>query len=627
MLKTEKGTVIKKSSKYGVGKQVGNTIYLHKSVEDKLPTEILFTAKNKIPNDFNYDIVKYDESKGNITFISSPDWDISDEPIVGNAILIRGDGSERFIKQKESPQIYHHKWLFVNDSYNGFNTEESKERSRSWLRVPNIQFNKIGYKNYWDTNVVPYINENKIMKKELITEMSYTDISPEEIMKANKSSRSSGAVGPKALTPRMVLQYIKDTGNKDIKILDFGSGKDAKHTYALREMGLDVTAHDFSSNINDEHHDSNALNRIYDMIFASNVLNVQGSEQMMRRTIEDVLKTMNNDSVFIANFPSSPRYGFETAKETKDLLEDYFDVVVIHGSDGGRTSSPVWAMTKKREIVESFKWGNIKKQLLKEDKINCPEGFMYDSELDNCVEVQELDEIKVVSFKNDKDGSIKESYGEYAYRLSQLESLFNEEGINVDDKFYYENLKKPIGGYTAEFFDNLYNLVNNEYVERYKTFERYRRERFIEEEVRPTVGLPYVWSKMGPDVFDCSGLICYIFPEVFKWKHNAQMMYDKSIKFKDINKVKVGDIVYFDYHMKNPEKDTSPEKVIEHVGIISSIDGGKIKMIHAQGDQSCTHEKYLAGKLPNKCRVKEVTYGPKWRKKTKAYGKLKDYNF
>ena len=347
MVKTEKGTIIKKSPKYGVGKQVGNTIYLHKSVEDKLPTEILFTAKNKIPNDFNYDIVKYDESNGNVTFISSPDWDISDEPIVGNAILIRGDGSERFIKQKESPQIYHHKWLFVNDSYSGFNSEESKERSRRWLKVPNIQFNKIGYKNYWDTNVVPYINESKIMKKELIMEMSYTDISPEEIMRANKSSRSSGAVGPKAITPRMVLKYIKDTGNKGIKILDFGSGKDAKHTYALRDMGLDVTAHDFSANINDEHHDPNALNKIYDMVFASNVLNVQGSEQMMLRTIEDVLKTMNDDSVFIANFPSSPRYGFETAKEAKDILENYFDVVVIHGSDGGRTSSPVWAMTKK----------------------------------------------------------------------------------------------------------------------------------------------------------------------------------------------------------------------------------------------------------------------------------------
>ena len=87
-------------------------------------------------------------------------------------------------------------------------------------------------------------------------------------MRANKSSRSSGAVGPKAVTPRMVLKYIKDTGNKNIKILDFGSGKDAKHTYALRDMGLDVTAHDFSSNVNDDHHDPDALNREYDIVFA-----------------------------------------------------------------------------------------------------------------------------------------------------------------------------------------------------------------------------------------------------------------------------------------------------------------------------------------------------------------------
>ena len=347
---TEKGSVIKRSPKYGVGKQVGNTIYLHKSVEDRLPSNILMGALESLPVDFNYDIVKYDENNGNVTFVSSPDWDTSEEPIVGDAILIRDDGSTRYMKQKESPQIYHHKWLFVNDDYSGFNTEESKERSSNWLKLPDIEFNKIGYKKYWDTNVVPYINESKKMKKELITEMSYTDISPEEIMRANKSSRGSGAVGPKAITPRMVVQYIKDSGNKDIKILDFGSGKDAKHTYALRELGLDVTAHDFHSNINDEHHDPNALERVYDIVFASNVLNVQGSENMMRRTIEDVLNSMSNDSIFIANFPTSPRYGFETAKEAKEILEDYFDVVVIHGSDGGRTSSPVWSMKRKDSL-------------------------------------------------------------------------------------------------------------------------------------------------------------------------------------------------------------------------------------------------------------------------------------
>jgi len=47
----------------------------------------------------------------------------------------------------------------------------------------------------------------------------------------------------------------------------------------------------------------------------------------------------------------------------KDILEDYFDVVVIHGSDGGKTSSPVWAMTLKEGLTETFKWGELKKRL------------------------------------------------------------------------------------------------------------------------------------------------------------------------------------------------------------------------------------------------------------------------
>ena len=372
------------------------------------------------------------------------------------------------------------------------------------------------------------------MKKELIVEMSYSDISPEEIMRANKSSRSSGAVGPKALTPRMVLQYIKDTGNKNVRMLDFGSGKDAKHTYALRDMGLDVTAHDFSSNINDEHHDPNALDRVYDIVFASNVLNVQGSENMMRRTVEDILKSMTNDSVFIANFPSSPRYGFETAKEAKGILEDYFDIVVIHGSDGGRTSSPVWAMSKKTEIVESFNWGDLKKLILKEDKIKCPDGKMYDSEEDSCVEITELPEISVVAFENDEDGSIKKSYGKYAHRLAQLEELLEEEGLTVGDEFYFKNHRKPTGGYSADYFDYLYELVDREYSRQYENAERYKRDKFIENVVRPKVGLPYVWGAMGPDVFDCSGLICNVFD--MSWKHNAQMLYDKSDKFDKLKK-------------------------------------------------------------------------------------------
>ncbi len=81
---------------------------------------------------------------------------------------------------------------------------------------------------------------------------------------------------------------------------------------------------------------------------------MQGSPLMLKRTIQDIMIALKDDGVFIANFPGSPRYHFETAQEAKEILEDFFDVVVIHGSDGGKTSSPVWAMTKKDTLKESY---------------------------------------------------------------------------------------------------------------------------------------------------------------------------------------------------------------------------------------------------------------------------------
>ena len=342
MVVTDKGSVIKKSSKYGVGKEMGNILYVHKSAADIIPPDRLSKGKENLPPDFNYEIIKYDKSNGNITFIDSPDWDTADEPIVGDAILLRGDNTVREMKQKSSPQIYHHKWLFVRDSYNGFDSEKAKKRSRKWTALPNIKYSKIGYKDYWDRNVVPLLESTL---KKLVCEVDYTKIDPSEIEKANRSSRSSGAVGPNAITPRSVLQYIKDSGISNPKILDFGAGKDAKHTYALRDMGLDVTAHDFHSNINDEHHDPNALKRKYDIVFASNVLNVQGSESMLRHTIEDIISVLKEDGIFIANFPGSPRYYFTSALEIKQILEDYFNISIIYGTDKSKTSSPVCAMS------------------------------------------------------------------------------------------------------------------------------------------------------------------------------------------------------------------------------------------------------------------------------------------
>ena len=75
---------------------------------------------------------------------------------MGDAYKVTEDGRITLTRQKTIPQIYHHKWLFVKDDYKGFDVEESKKRSIKWLSVSDkINMSKIGYKNYWENEVLP----------------------------------------------------------------------------------------------------------------------------------------------------------------------------------------------------------------------------------------------------------------------------------------------------------------------------------------------------------------------------------------------------------------------------------------------------------------------------------------
>ena len=262
------------------------------------------------------------------------------------------------------------------------------------------------------------------------------------------------------------------------------------------------------------------------------------------------------------------------------------------------------------------------KILLSEVKIKCPKGLTYDKDFARCTKIIELPQVNIVVFKNDdENGSIRKSYIKYSNSLNKLSQIYVENGMTLGKEYFYENLKKPLDGYSVEFFNTLTKKIKSKYQKEYDNFENVKREKFIKNEVKPMVGKPYVWGKMGPEFFDCSGLICNVFE--LGWKHNAQMLYDKSDLFYDINKIKVGDIVYFDYDPDN-EEDVND---IDHVGIISKIDGNKIKMIHASGNSKCTLKKYKEDKLPKKCRVKEVNFSHYWRKNVAAFGRFKDWEY
>lgn len=143
----------------GVGKRMGNCLYVHRSAEDVLPQDELKQAKAQLPSKFDYEIVKYDRNINAFSFIQSPDWDKDPEPTVGDSFSVKRDGTTQFRNASKKTQIYHHKWQFVRDSYPGFNVAASKRRSLQWRGLPNIDSNRIGYKDYWDANVEPRIGK------------------------------------------------------------------------------------------------------------------------------------------------------------------------------------------------------------------------------------------------------------------------------------------------------------------------------------------------------------------------------------------------------------------------------------------------------------------------------------
>lgn len=169
----------------------------------------------------------------------------------------------------------------------------------------------------------------------------------EEIQIANATSRSSGATARnKDGTLRAVVpKYVESIARKEDRILDYGAGKWAIHTLYLREKGFDCTAYDFGDNVK-YIHDRDALERQYDIVFASNVLNVCSTEHMLVQTTMEIYNATKDGGFTIVNYPSSPRKVNITVKEVKKILECVFNCAEAQ-LVGGTKSAPVWKITKK----------------------------------------------------------------------------------------------------------------------------------------------------------------------------------------------------------------------------------------------------------------------------------------
>ena len=154
-----------------VGKRVGNNLYIHTSATSTLTNEELFLVYQKIClelNYFEYNILKINIKENKVSFINSPDWNTTSEPTVGDCYSVNEKNKVKFIKSKG--QIYHHKWQFVKEDYDGFDIVGSKVWSNTWqnsdvvkqLKIKDKNYLcKIGYKEYFDREI-----KNKIIMEE-----------------------------------------------------------------------------------------------------------------------------------------------------------------------------------------------------------------------------------------------------------------------------------------------------------------------------------------------------------------------------------------------------------------------------------------------------------------------------
>lgn len=133
--------------------------------------------------------------------------------------------------------------------------------------------------------------------------------------------------------PKILPKYVE----KNKTILDFGAGLDAFGTLSLRQKGYKVTAYDIGRNFNPAVHDANALGRKYDVVFCSNVINVQPSLTAIQRLVSSLKKRVKTGGKFIFNYPPNPRKSDVTVSELDSYVRTQFPQVSRIAS-----SPPTW---------------------------------------------------------------------------------------------------------------------------------------------------------------------------------------------------------------------------------------------------------------------------------------------
>ena len=155
----------KRSKRFGVGKEIGGAVYVHRDYENKLG-DAVEKAKRHLPESVSYTVVKLNLRTNAVSFIQCVGFDTAPEPTVGEMVTIDAEGNSRRRSQPRDPEVYHHKWLFVADDYPGFDVQESVQRSLCWSALEDVDRKRIGRKSYWDEHVIARLSPSISSRKD-----------------------------------------------------------------------------------------------------------------------------------------------------------------------------------------------------------------------------------------------------------------------------------------------------------------------------------------------------------------------------------------------------------------------------------------------------------------------------
>ena len=152
-----------RSRRFGVGKEIGYAVYVHRDYEDRLGQTVEW-AKRHLPEHYEYSVVKLNQRNDSVSFIQCPGFDVEHEPAITAIIVVNATGQVQRRTTPADPYIYHHKWLFVDDDYQGFDVAESKARSKQWIALGDVDRSRIGRRSFWEDFVVPRLLSDREIK-------------------------------------------------------------------------------------------------------------------------------------------------------------------------------------------------------------------------------------------------------------------------------------------------------------------------------------------------------------------------------------------------------------------------------------------------------------------------------